>query len=35
MGGKGSTILDVAVNPVKVLREGMIGREELKEFMEK
>ena len=29
-GGLGSTILDVTVKPPKVLREGMVSREELK-----
>ncbi len=28
-GGKGSTILDVTVNPPRILREGMVGREDL------
>jgi L-threonylcarbamoyladenylate synthase len=28
-GGKGSTILDVTVNPPMILREGMVGREDL------
>jgi L-threonylcarbamoyladenylate synthase len=28
-GGKGSTILDVTVNPPEIIREGMVGREEL------
>ena len=28
-GGKGSTILDVTVNPPKILREGMIGSDQL------
>lgn len=31
-GGLGSTILDVTVNPPKVLREGMITSEQLSEF---
>jgi L-threonylcarbamoyladenylate synthase len=29
-GGKGSTILDVTVKPPRVLREGMVSREDLK-----
>lgn len=32
-GGKGSTILDVTVSPPRILREGMVGREELERFM--
>lgn len=28
-GGKGSTILDVTVNPPRILREGLVGREDL------
>ena len=32
-GGKGSTVLDVSVNPPVILREGMVDREELKEFL--
>ena len=32
-GGKGSTILDVTVNPPVVLREGLIGRNQLKAFI--
>lgn len=32
-GGKGSTILDVTVAPPRVLREGIVGREMLKEFL--
>jgi len=32
-GGKGSTILDVTVNPPRVLREGMVGREDLNAFI--
>jgi L-threonylcarbamoyladenylate synthase len=28
-GGKGSTILDVTVNPPEILREGMVGREDI------
>ena len=30
-GGKGSTILDVTVNPPEIIREGMISREQLQE----
>ena len=29
-GGKGSTILDITVKPPRVLREGMVSREDLK-----
>ena len=32
-GGKGSTILDVTVAPPRVLREGIVGREMLNEFL--
>lgn len=32
-GGMGSTILDVTVDPPKILREGMVGRDRLKAFM--
>lgn len=32
-GGKGSTILDTTVTPPRILREGMVGREQLKEFI--
>lgn len=32
-GGKGSTILDVTVNPPEILREGMVGREQLQEVV--
>jgi len=32
-GGKGSTILDTTVTPPKILREGMVEREQLKEFI--
>jgi len=32
-GGKGSTVLDVTVDPPVVLREGMVSREELKPFL--
>ena len=32
-GGKGSTILDVTVNPPEILREGMVGREELQNII--
>ena len=31
-GGSGSTILDVTVMPPKVVREGMVSREQLREF---
>ena len=31
-GGRGSTILDVTVIPPKVVREGIVSREQLKEF---
>jgi len=30
-GGKGSTILDVTVDPPEIIREGMISREQLQE----
>jgi L-threonylcarbamoyladenylate synthase len=30
-GGKGSTILDVTVNPPEIVREGMVAREQLEE----
>jgi L-threonylcarbamoyladenylate synthase len=33
-GGKGSTILDVTVDPPVIMREGMIGREHLRAFTE-
>ncbi|MFH1351139.1 MAG: L-threonylcarbamoyladenylate synthase [Pseudomonadota bacterium] len=33
-GIKGSTILDITVSPPTILREGMIGREELIEFLQ-
>ena len=32
-GGKGSTILDVTINPPKVLREGIVYGEHLKAFL--
>jgi L-threonylcarbamoyladenylate synthase len=32
-GGKGSTVLDVTVDPAVVLREGLVSREELKPFL--
>lgn len=32
-GGKGSTILDVTVTPPRILREGMVGREQLMEVI--
>ena len=32
-GGKGSTILDVTVDPPRILREGMVGGEDLKKFI--
>jgi L-threonylcarbamoyladenylate synthase len=32
-GGQGSTILDVTVTPPVVLREGMVGRDQLKAFI--
>ncbi len=32
-GGKGSTVLDVTVDPAVVLREGIVSREELKVFL--
>jgi len=32
MGGKGSTILDVTVNPPVIIREGMISREQIQEL---
>jgi L-threonylcarbamoyladenylate synthase len=33
-GGKGSTILDVTVYPPVILREGIIGREQLNKFID-
>ncbi len=32
-GGKGSTILDMTVNPPRIIREGMVGEQELEEFI--
>ena len=32
-GGKGSTVLDVTVDPPVIVREGMVSREELKPFL--
>jgi L-threonylcarbamoyladenylate synthase len=32
-GGKGSTLLDVTVDPPRILREGMVGREDLEKFV--
>ena len=32
-GGMGSTILDITVNPPKILREGMINHEKLRDFI--
>jgi L-threonylcarbamoyladenylate synthase len=32
-GGKGSTVLDVTVDPPKILREGMVGRDRLRPFL--
>ena len=33
-GGKGSTVLDVTVDPLLVLREGMVTRDQLKAYLE-
>ncbi|MBK5099958.1 MAG: threonylcarbamoyl-AMP synthase [Desulfobacteraceae bacterium] len=33
VGGQGSTILDVTVTPPLVLREGMVGRDQLRAFI--
>jgi L-threonylcarbamoyladenylate synthase len=33
-GGKGSTVLDVTVDPLLVLREGMVSREQLKAYLD-
>jgi L-threonylcarbamoyladenylate synthase len=32
-GGKGSTVLDVTLDPPVVLREGIVSREQLKPFL--
>jgi L-threonylcarbamoyladenylate synthase len=32
-GGKGSTILDMTVDPPRILREGMVERDDLEKFM--
>lgn len=32
-GGKGSTIIDVTANPPKIIREGMIGPDQLRKFI--
>jgi L-threonylcarbamoyladenylate synthase len=32
-GGKGSTILDITVNPPKILRDGMVSREDLERII--
>jgi len=32
-GGKGSTILDVTVDPPVLLREGMVSREQLDKYL--
>lgn len=32
-GGKGSTVLDITTDPPKILRKGMISREQLKKFL--
>lgn len=32
-GGRGSTVLDVTVDPPKILREGMVGRDQLERFL--
>ena len=32
-GGKGSTILDITVDPPRVLREGIVGPEQLRNFI--
>ena len=32
-GGKGSTVLDTTVTPPRILREGMVGHEQLKPFI--
>jgi L-threonylcarbamoyladenylate synthase len=33
-GGKGSTVLDISVDPPTILREGMVSREQLKTYLE-
>jgi L-threonylcarbamoyladenylate synthase len=33
-GGKGTTILDVTVNPPEIIREGMVGWEELQDVVQ-
>ena len=33
-GGKGSTVLDITVDPPMILREGMVSREQLKAYLE-
>jgi L-threonylcarbamoyladenylate synthase len=33
-GGKGSTVLDVTVNPPAVLRDGIVSRDELRPFLD-
>jgi L-threonylcarbamoyladenylate synthase len=32
-GGKGSTVIDLATDPPRIVREGMITRVELREFL--
>ena len=32
-GGKGSTVLDVTLDPPLILREGMVSRDELSPFL--
>jgi len=32
-GGKGSTILDITISPPEILREGMVSRKQLKQFI--
>ena len=33
-GGKGSTVLDITVDPPTILREGMVSREQLEAYLE-
>jgi len=32
-GGRGSTVLDVTVRPPRILREGMVSRDQLRDFL--
>ena len=33
-GGRGSTVLDVTVHPPRIIREGMVSRDQLRDFLQ-